>query len=45
MGAVVVIAVVFAALATFAVLAVLFGADSRDGMVDARRPFVPAGID
>ena len=44
MGAVIIIAITFAVLAAFAVLAVRFGADSRITTVDSRQPFVRAGI-
>jgi hypothetical protein len=44
MGALIILALTFAALAAFAVLAVRYGADSRITTVDSRRPFVPAGI-
>lgn len=44
MGALIIIAIAFAVLAAFAILAVRYGADSRDVTVDSRRRFVPAGI-
>jgi hypothetical protein len=44
MGAVIILAITFAVLAAFAVLAIRYGADSRVSTLDSRRPFVPTGI-